>query len=262
LVIFLLFSFRKTIPSHSLLQTSQRSAICLNMSSSEGSLHIEFAGHELELLPERAICWPARQTLLIADAHFGKDAAFRAMGVPVPAGSTTKDLSRLGDLLHATRAKRLLILGDLLHARAGCQPEVFDAIHRWRREHGIIEMILIRGNHDRSSGDLPSNWNIRTVDELEEDAMLFRHQLPSDPALPTIAGHVHPVATLRDFDGSTISAPCFVFDPRCALLPSFGTFTGGHPMPPEPGRRLYLTAAGRVIAMTTAKRSTAKLERV
>ena len=218
--------------------------------------------NEWDLLAERAIFWPARQTLLIADAHFGKDAAFRSMGVPVPAGSTTKDLSRLRDLLHATRAKRLLILGDLLHARAGCQPEVFDAIHQWRREHDVVEMILVRGNHDRSSGEIPIEWNIRSSDELREENLLFRHELPCDPALPTFAGHVHPIAWLRDFDGSTISAPCFVFDPSCAILPSFGTFTGGHPMHAQPNRQRYVAAAGKVLAIARTKVSTPNLQRV
>ncbi|CAN5366364.1 hypothetical protein BH10PSE17_BH10PSE17_35830 [soil metagenome] len=49
---------------------------------------VEQAGERLELLPERAIWWPGERTLLIADVHFGKGAAFRALGVPVPRGTT------------------------------------------------------------------------------------------------------------------------------------------------------------------------------
>jgi hypothetical protein len=35
------------------------------------------AGEKLGLFAERAIYWPARSTLLVADPHFGKAATFR-----------------------------------------------------------------------------------------------------------------------------------------------------------------------------------------
>lgn len=38
-------------------------------------------GETMELLPERALHWPARHVLLIADIHFGKAAAFRGKSV-------------------------------------------------------------------------------------------------------------------------------------------------------------------------------------
>ncbi len=67
-----------------------------------GSMRISFAGERLVLLPDRAIYWEKRATLLVADVHLGKGAAFRAMGVPVPAGNSAKDLKRLSALLAAT----------------------------------------------------------------------------------------------------------------------------------------------------------------
>ncbi|NUR18637.1 MAG: DEAD/DEAH box helicase, partial [Gemmatimonadaceae bacterium] len=56
---------------------------------------ISVRGEELVLLPERAAYWPARTTLLVADAHFGKAATFRAAAIPVPAGTTDATLGRL-----------------------------------------------------------------------------------------------------------------------------------------------------------------------
>src|SRR3954463_9659352 len=107
------------------------------------SLAITFANHDLELLPDRAIFWPARATLLLADVHLGKAASFRSLGVPVPE-STAKDLSRITRLLEQTAAKRMIILGDLIHAKAGRQPEVVDAIAKWRELHSDIEVLLVR----------------------------------------------------------------------------------------------------------------------
>jgi DNA ligase-associated metallophosphoesterase len=220
--------------------------------SSPGSIETTFANESLCLLPDRAIYWPARKTLLLADVHLGKSAAFRSMGVPVPEGGTSKDLARVTKLLELTRAERIVILGDLLHAKSGRQPEVLDAIAKWRQLHADIRMLLIRGNHDRASGQIPLEWNIEEVSEpFHDEGFVLTHDQPCDPDLPTFAGHVHPTVHLPDFDGSIVTAPCFVLDERCAILPAFGTFTGGHKIDPQPGRRLFLIAPGRVVPLST-----------
>src|SRR5690348_13559040 len=139
------------------------------MFSIAGSIPIEFGNEQFALLPDRAVFWHARQTLLIADAHLGKAASFRAFGVPVPSGTTAKDLARLTRLLEITHAKRLVILGDLVHAKAGRQPEIESAVAAWRGSHEDVEMILIRGNHDRASGRIPANWRMTEVEEPFED---------------------------------------------------------------------------------------------
>src|SRR5438093_11258984 len=96
-----------------------------------GSHAITFANQSLELLPDRAVWWPARMTLLLADVHLGKAASYRTLGVPVPAGGTAKDLSRITRLIEQTRARRLVILGDLVHSKSGRQPELLAAITNW-----------------------------------------------------------------------------------------------------------------------------------
>ena len=60
---------------------------------------VELAGEELWLLAEKAIYWPRHTTLLIADAHFGKSAAYRQLGQPVPVGTTQANLGVLDTLL-------------------------------------------------------------------------------------------------------------------------------------------------------------------
>lgn len=56
------------------------------------ALTVDIGGHALVLSAARAAFDPVRQTLFIADAHIGKDAVFRARGIPVPEGSTGKRL--------------------------------------------------------------------------------------------------------------------------------------------------------------------------
>ena len=59
------------------------------------ALTVDVAGHTLLLSAERAAFDPLLKALFIADAHFGKDAVFRARGIPVPVGSTGENLARL-----------------------------------------------------------------------------------------------------------------------------------------------------------------------
>ena len=62
-------------------------------------MKVEISGEALILAPERAVFWPARQTLLVADARFGKSASFRARGVPVPESTTQGTLGTMDALL-------------------------------------------------------------------------------------------------------------------------------------------------------------------
>ena len=213
-------------------------------------LKVEFGGEILQLLPEKAVWWPKRNTLLVADVHCGKDATFRSMGVPVPAGGTNRDLARISALLQQTGADRLVILGDLLHARLGRHPELVDCIIQWRNAHAQTHVVLVCGNHDRSSGPSPRDWNFEVSDEpMHDDGFVFHHVPPEQTERPTLAGHVHPTVFLSDFDGSLVSTPCFVRDGDCLTLPSFGSFTGGYTVQPQEGRRIYIVTPKRVVEM-------------
>ena len=46
-------------------------------------LRLSLFGESLWLLPERVILWEERRTLLVADPHWGKAAAFRASGANI-----------------------------------------------------------------------------------------------------------------------------------------------------------------------------------
>lgn len=218
------------------------------------STQVDFAGRTWTLLPQRAIFCEKSRTLLVADLHLGKAAAFRAAGIPVPSGATAKDLERLTSLLRETESKRLILLGDFFHAKAGRSDEVLDAIRRWRQIHAATPMILVRGNHDRSAGRVLPEWNIEEIDgHLEDDGVILSHAPLDNADRPVLAGHVHPVFALRDYDGTAVKTPCFVFDQRCAILPSFGTFTGGHTIRNIPPRRIFIIAGQRIIPVGIAR---------
>lgn len=214
-------------------------------------LEIEVAGERLILLPERAVYWAREATLLAADTHWGKAAAFRAASLPIPDAMTGDDLDRLARMVERTGARRLIVLGDLLHSRSGRAPETLDAIAAWRAARPDLEILLVRGNHDRHAGDPPAGWSIRCHDEPLELAPFVLRHTPADTAEDSggymLAGHIHPGVRLSGRGGQKLKLPCFWFGSRGAVLPAFGSFTGTASIAPRRGDRVFVVADGAVL---------------
>lgn len=181
------------------------------------------------LLASKAIYWPQQKALLVADAHFGKAAAYRALGQPVPQGTTSYNLQRLDTLLAAYATDTLIFLGDFLHAPKSHAPATLAALRQWRAQHSALHCLLVRGNHDKSAGDPPANLQIEVVDEpyLIGDFALQHHPTPH-PSHHVLAGHIHPVFRLQGKGRQRLSLPCFYHQADFTLLPAFGDFTGGY----------------------------------
>jgi DNA ligase-associated metallophosphoesterase len=210
------------------------------------SVAIRVAGETMLLLPEKALYWPPEKMLVIADIHFGKAAAFRALGVPVPRGTTTENLQGLDALVEAHGARHIVFLGDFLHARAAHASATQQAMLAWRERRRDLALTLVRGNHDRHAGDPAAALGIDLVDEPHAlGPFAFCHH--PDLATPgyALAGHIHPVYVLATrFDA--LRLPCFVVGPDRMILPSFGAFTGGHAIRPEPGDSIYVSSGEAV----------------
>lgn len=203
---------------------------------------LELAGQQVLLLAQKALYWPAARTLLVADIHFGKAASFRALGVPVPRGTTSANLAALDALLQDFDIARIVFLGDFLHARAAQAAATLQAMLAWRRRHAQLELVLVRGNHDVHAGDPSALLEMTLVDEpfrCGPFALCHHPELACDGYV--IAGHVHPVYHLRS-GRESLRLPCFVLGARRAILPAFGAFTGGHVLIPQGTDRLYLVA--------------------
>lgn len=188
---------------------------------------VTVAGEVLELCPERAVYWARRRMLLVADPHFNKAAAFRALGVNVPRGTTGEGLARLDLLLHAHCVETLVFLGDFLHAREGRNDATFAALAEWRASHGDVAMQIVRGNHDRRAGDPPATVGIECVDAPHRATpfAMAHHPVGIDGSY-VLAGHLHPCATLVGAGRQRERLPCFWFSRAVGVLPAFGDFTG------------------------------------
>ncbi len=197
-----------------------------------GPIEREIQGETFAFLPEKAVHWPGRRTLMVADLHWGKAEIFQKAGIPVSSAILQDDLLRLKRILDAFQIQRLILLGDLIHGKQGLTSELRDRVRHWRQAVGA-EILLIKGNHDRSLV-LPEEWEMELCEEAYEDgSFIFSHHPESRPSGFTWCGHLHPVVHV----GSRLERlrlPCFWIQKNCGILPSFGSFTGG--MPIQAGR--------------------------
>jgi DNA ligase-associated metallophosphoesterase len=176
--------------------------------------------------------------LFIADLHLGKAASYRALGQPVPGGTTQENLARLDRLIERQAPRRIVFLGDFLHAAPA--RSVLPAVEAWRARHPGLALTLVRGNHDSRAGDPPPGLAIEVVDEpwlLGPFACC--HHPQQHPTHFVLAGHLHPVCRLYGRGRDSLRLPCFVSESRQAILPAFGEFTGGWLMDAAPGRRFH-----------------------
>jgi DNA ligase-associated metallophosphoesterase len=209
------------------------------------SLHL--AGEELWLLADKAVYWPARRCLLIADAHFGKASAYRSLGQPVPQGTTRENLQRLDRLLAACPCERVIFLGDFLHGPGSHASGTLKALRAWREQHPELPLTLIRGNHDKRAGDPPVDLNIEVVTEpLLMGPFALQHEPDAQQSHHVLAGHVHPAYRLRGRGRQSLRLPCFQIGARVSLLPAFGAFTGGYSVEQNEENRIFVIGDGEV----------------
>lgn len=218
--------------------------------SVHGDLAIEVVGETLVLLPEGALFWKQELTLLIADLHWGKAAAFRAGGIPVPAGTTSEAIRRLDMLVKRTHARRVVFLGDFLHAKAGRSRDMFRALGDWCATLVGVDLLLVRGNHDRRAGDPPAELRILCVDApYLAHPFIFAHHPTTSPDGYVLAGHVHPGVRIYGPARQAERLPCFVIGTRSGILPAFGAFTGLGIIKPAVGDRIFVIAEDRVMQL-------------
>ena len=197
---------------------------------------------------------PGFRSLLAADLHLGKDASFRAAGVPVPGGIDEVTLQQLSLALHESRAERLYVLGDLIHDRHSMTSRLVRQFCSWRESHPRLSLILVRGNHDRHVSRFPTGWRMETCRRAVLGPFHLMHEVSSSsPPVDSIeresievGGHLHPVARVgRGADQMRLR--CFLVGDRQIVLPALGPFKGG--MPVKKGRqKLYPICDGKVFS--------------
>jgi uncharacterized protein len=215
-------------------------------------LTIPWAGEALTLLPERAAWLAHHHTLLIADAHIGKAASFRRLGLPVPQGSTQETLRLLSAVILRTGVRRLVFLGDFLHSAQARTASTLEALTLWRARHAELSVTLVRGNHDRRAGDPPEQLGFELVEApLYLGAVALCHDADTPAERPVLAGHQHPCIRLRGggSGNGSVRLPCFHFTTERGVLPAFGAFTGMQVIQRQPADQVFAIAGDEVLAV-------------
>ena len=207
-------------------------------------------GQVLMLMPEKCVLLPESDTLLVADVHIGKALSFRALGVPVPGGTTGETLALLASLVRRLAVRRIIFLGDFLHSARSHAPATMAAVAQWRAEHAGLELTLVRGNHDDRAGDPPAHLGIEPVDEplMQGGLALCHHPRPQAGAY-VLAGHLHPCVSVGGRAHDWLRLPCFWFTPQFGVLPAFGAFTGMLAIRTARGERVFAATPQQVFEL-------------
>ncbi|MEM7499690.1 MAG: ligase-associated DNA damage response endonuclease PdeM [Pseudomonadota bacterium] len=188
---------------------------------------LEIAGETLEARAAGTLWWPAERLLAVGDLHLGKARAMarRDQGF-LPPYADEDTLTRLEAEIAALTPSAVLLLGDSFdeHASAAATAEALaPALERLGSGRRLL---WIAGNHDpRPIPGLPGE----ALAEYRARRLVFRHIAAA--AAPTsgegeISAHYHPQAELWR-RGARLRRRCFLACADRAILPAFGTFTGG-----------------------------------
>jgi DNA ligase-associated metallophosphoesterase len=208
---------------------------------------IELGGGDWLLLADRAAYWRDRRWLVVADAHFGKAATFRARGVPVPQGTTSESLARLTRLVELLRPAAIVFLGDLFHAHEAHAVATLAALQSWRAQHAALDLVLVEGNHDLAAGAPPAALGIQVrAEPWRVGPVAFCHHPQFVADADAMAGHLHPVIRISGRADDSVRLPCFWLRRGLAILPAFGAFTGGARFEREDGDRVVALAEDRL----------------
>ncbi len=202
---------------------------------------------DLTLLPESGVWHAPSRTLVVADVHLGKAAAFRAGGIAVPDGDDARDLDRLAAMVENHEATRLVVAGDLFHAPSGLSRELEELLGQFLKRIDV-PVVLTIGNHDAKMPTLPAGLITAPGLDLANDGPFVVHDpVDAKPGRLHIAGHLHPVIRIRDGHRTAMRLPCFWKQENLLVLPAFGSFTGGAIIKPAAGDRIYTALRDQVV---------------
>lgn len=206
---------------------------------------VRIKGVELWLLAQKAMYWPDKRRLFIADTHFGKISHFRKHGIKIPEEAAQQNLIKLEKLLYTTQAQEVYFLGDLFHS---------DLNREWLGFKQVIALFpatvfhLIGGNHDILD-DL-SYYRARLIYHrhgLILPPFFLSHEPEVKEGYFNLCGHIHPGVRLRGAGRQSLRLPCFYFNSRQGILPAFGEFTGTHLLEVKKNDKVFVITDQRVI---------------
>jgi uncharacterized protein len=227
--------------------------VCARFNTFVRFMNIEIRGHQLTMLPEKALVLTSEKTLLIADLHIGKINHFRRSGIPVPQKANDRNSELLIDVLNRVKPERVIFLGDLFHSHYNEEWEVLGQV---LQHFSSCKFELVKGNHDIMSN---LQYERHKMQVYEGALTIGPFVLTHEPLANTseknynLAGHIHPGVHLLGKGRQSLTLPCFHFGERQGILPAFGSFTGLAKIHPKKNDRIFVIAEGKVLDVNQVK---------
>jgi DNA ligase-associated metallophosphoesterase len=198
--------------------------------------HVIVSGHALKPLAAGALYWEAEDTLLVADLHLEKGAAFAALGMLLPPYDTRTTLFRLGKIIRDVAPARVVALGDSFHRSESAESLVANDLAFLTTLQQDRDWYWICGNHDPH---LPVSIGGTVCTTLTISGVTLRHEPSETTSAREIAGHLHPIARIAR-RGAVVRRRCFATDGKRLVMPAFGAYTGGLNVLDEAFQPLFL----------------------
>jgi len=178
--------------------------------------------HALTATRTGVLWWEKERLLCVSDMHLGKASRFaRKTGGLLPPFETHETLARLAQDIARFDPETVVCLGDSFDdLQALDEVEETDLKSLMMLMAGR-EWIWIEGNHEAG----PTEISGTHLKEYCRKDVMFRHIYQPDQRTQ-VSGHYHPKGRISA-GGAGRSAPCFVVDRDHAIMPAFGTYTGG-----------------------------------
>lgn len=182
----------------------------------------------------------ARRVLAVADLHLGIESDLARHGLHFRSRSRDR-LERLVACIKDADPDLLLILGDLKHGVPFTSRQEFREIPEiLERLRSLVPVRIVPGNHDTGIERFFESGEILPKEGALVDGTGYVHgHMYPDPSLAgrlIIAGHHHPLVSLRDEVGCAMRSPVYLFAPvdeQCLGFP---------PGDREPTRILFMPA--------------------
>jgi DNA ligase-associated metallophosphoesterase len=199
---------------------------------------------------ERCIFWEEENALIVSDMHIGKTGHFRKSGIPVSQRIYTEDLQRLLSAILFFKVDKLIVVGDLSHSRSNKELDLFQ---RWRNDFPLLDIHLVRGNHDILKEAWYKECHITVHNEkLCIGDFCFCHDACDEEQKKgkyIFSGHIHPGVKLRGMARQSLSFPCFYFTETYCVLPAFSKFTGLAMVKPQEGEFAFAIVENEIVKM-------------
>ncbi len=163
---------------------------------------------DVTLTPERAAI--IDDIAIISDLHLGIENALVEKGVSIPELQFEEVLDRVVGLVERYSVSKLVIAGDFKHEFGRNLPLEWKDVSRFVESlASVVEIEVVRGNHDNFLPAILSKYGIEVRDELEVRGWKVVHGHRVVEGSRIIMGHEHPAVKLKH-GGAVYSYPCFL----------------------------------------------------